>query len=51
MYYKQQIGKLGEKISQEYLIKKGYKIQEKNFISKYGEIDIIAKKNNCIHFK
>lgn len=36
-------GKYGEKLSCEYLIKKGYKIIETNYkYSRYGEIDIIA---------
>ena len=32
------------------LLKKEYEILEKNFRTKRGEIDIIAKKNNCIIF-
>lgn len=42
MYFKQKIGKLGENLSCNYLIKKGYKILDKNFSCKQGEIDIIA---------
>lgn len=38
------IGKNGEKLAQEYLLKKGYKIVETNKrFSRYCEIDIIAK--------
>ena len=44
------IGKLGEKHAEYYLIKQGFSILEKNYRSKFGEIDIIAKKNNVIHF-
>ncbi len=43
-------GKLGEKIANNYLIKSGYNIIENNFKCNFGEIDIIALKNNCIHF-
>jgi len=38
-------GKLGEKIAEDYLKKKGYKIIERNFKTKYGEIDLICEKN------
>ena len=39
-----ELGDLGERIACEYLVKKGFKIIEKNFRIKWGEIDIIAKK-------
>ncbi len=35
-------GNRGEKIAQNYLIKRGCKILGQNFHSRYGEIDIIA---------
>ena len=45
------IGKLGEQIACIYLQKKGYKIIERNFRCKTGEIDIIASRpNNSISF-
>ena len=38
-----EIGKYGENLAKEFLIKNGYKIIEQNYkYSKYGEIDIIA---------
>jgi putative endonuclease len=43
-------GATGEKIAMHYLCKKGYKILENNFKVPFGEIDIIAEKNNCICF-
>ena len=43
-------GIIGEKIAQDYLRNKGYKILETNFYTKRGEIDIIAKKDNYIIF-
>lgn len=43
MTIKTQLGKLGEDIACEYLVKKRYKIIERNFRQKWGEIDIIAK--------
>jgi len=43
MTYKSQLGHFGEDIACEYLVKKGYKIIERNFRQKWGELDIIAK--------
>ncbi len=43
-------GKFGETLAENYLKKNGYKIIEKNFRTKYGEIDIIAEKGNYIIF-
>lgn len=40
----------GEEIACKYLKSKCYNILERNFRSKTGEIDIIAKKNNLIVF-
>jgi putative endonuclease len=34
----------------EALIEKGYSILETNYSSRFGEIDIIAQKDNCIVF-
>ncbi len=49
-------GKVGEEIAKNYLIKKGYKILDRNFVfkiprfGKRGEIDIVAKKKDVICF-
>jgi putative endonuclease len=43
MTYKSEIGQLGENIACEYLVDNKYKIIERNFRQKWGEIDIIAK--------
>lgn len=45
---KDKIGKLGEIIASQYLIKKGYKILDRNFRKKFGEIDIIARAHDKI---
>ena len=42
MYKKKETGKLGEDLATRYLENKGYKILERNFEAKQGEIDIIA---------
>ncbi len=46
----QKIGELGEDIACNYLIKHGYSILERNYTKKWGEIDIIAKKNEKLYF-
>ena len=37
------LGKLGEDLACEYLVKKGYKIIQRNYRQKWGELDIIAR--------
>lgn len=37
-------GKRGEDIAREYLEKKGYKIVEQNYKTKYGEIDLVCQR-------
>lgn len=44
------LGKFGELLSALYLIMKGYKIREKNYWTKIGEIDIICQKRNTVVF-
>ncbi len=43
-------GKIGELKVIEYLKKKKFSILKHNYFCKYGEIDIIAKKNNTLYF-
>ena len=45
-----ELGKKGEEIAARYLGDKGYKILERNYKSKLGEIDIIAQEDNTICF-
>ncbi|WP_263832281.1 YraN family protein [Sulfurospirillum oryzae] len=44
------VGKEAEERASSYLEKEGYTIFMRNFHSKFGEIDIIAKKENILHF-
>ena len=43
-----ELGKLGEDLAAEYLIKKGYQILERNWRSGHKEIDIIAQKDDIL---
>lgn len=43
-------GKFGENIAAEYLKSDGFKIEERNFKCRIGEIDIIASKGNVVSF-
>lgn len=48
--YTQKIGRFGESEAEKYLKQNGYKILERNFSCKRGEIDIIALDKNEIVF-
>lgn len=47
---KRQFGDIGEDLCVKHLVKHGYRILDKNYLKKWGEIDVIAKKNGIIHF-
>ena len=44
------VGKKGEDAAAAFLQKKGYKILQRNFHIKGGEIDIVAEKDNTLVF-
>ncbi len=44
------IGSLGEKIASDFLKKNHFSILKKNFRTKFGEIDIVAKKDKSLYF-
>ncbi len=44
------IGNKGEDIASLYLEEHGFLIKERNFLKKWGEIDIIAVKDGTLHF-
>ncbi|NOY76999.1 MAG: YraN family protein [Calditrichaeota bacterium] len=44
------LGKTGEHLAERFLQKKGYRILEKNFRSRHGEIDLIAEKDEFLVF-
>jgi len=43
-------GNLAEDRAVEFLQNDGFKIVERNFYSRFGEIDIVALKNEVLHF-
>lgn len=45
MYFRKEIGKWGENLACKYLEENNYKIIERNFLCRQGEMDIIAKDN------
>ena len=46
----QKRGELGEQIVCMYLKKHGFRIIERNFTRRWGEIDIIAERDGILHF-
>lgn len=44
------VGNLGEKVAANYLKRKGFNILNLNYWKKWGELDIVASKDNKIHF-
>lgn len=49
-FYNKNFGAKGEDIAVNYLLDRGYDLIEKNFRSKFGEIDIVVKKDRKIYF-
>ena len=47
---KQKIGKFGEEIAVKHLVKHFFEILDRNYRKKWGEIDIVAKKDGILHF-
>jgi len=46
----QKIGELGENVACMFLMKHGFKVLERNYTKKWGEIDIVAQKGNKLYF-
>ncbi len=47
---KRKLGDIGENVACIFLEKNGFEIIERNYLRKWGEIDIVAKKKGIIHF-
>jgi putative endonuclease len=50
MFGNKHTGKIGEDIASRHISKNGYTLLERNFRSRYGEIDIIAKDEKFLVF-
>ena len=50
MMQKKELGKKGEEVALRFLKKRGYRIIEKNYVCKLGEMDIIAKERDTLVF-
>ena len=48
--HRQSLGKLGEDTATGYLRREGYRILQRNFKARYGEIDIICVKDDTLVF-
>ena len=47
---KRRLGDIGENLACVFLEKRGFEILERNYLRKWGEIDIVTKKNGIIRF-
>jgi putative endonuclease len=47
---KRKVGDAGEQIACMFLMKQGFSIIERNYLRKWGEIDIITRKGQKLHF-
>ena len=46
----QKIGEIGENIAARFLVKHGFSILDRNYTKKWGEIDVVAEKDNKLYF-
>ena len=46
----QKTGEIGENIAVKFLVKQGFSILDRNYTKKWGELDIVAKKDNKLYF-
>lgn len=47
---KRQFGNIGEEAVANHLKKKGFEVIEQNYLRKWGEIDLIVRKEGKVHF-
>lgn len=47
---KRQFGDVGENVACAFLEKHGFKILDRNYLRKWGELDIVAERSGVIHF-
>jgi len=49
-YHNKSLGAYGEKIACDFLKENHFIVLKKNYCTYWGEIDIIAEKDHCLHF-
>jgi len=47
---RKEVGAIGEKVAAEYLKRHGFSIRDRNVARKTGELDIVAEKEDTLHF-
>ena len=47
---KRELGQYGENLAAQFLQQRGFEIIEKNFHTRWGEIDVIARRGRSLHF-
>lgn len=47
---KRRLGDLGEEMAAKFLVERGFEILDRNYLKKWGEIDIVARKQGKLHF-
>jgi putative endonuclease len=47
---KRKVGDIGENVACEFLLKRGFEVVKRNYLRKWGELDIIAKRNGIYRF-
>lgn len=47
---KRKLGDIGENIACDYLKRHGFEILDRNYLRKWGELDIVTQKQNIVHF-
>lgn len=47
---KQIVGKIGEDFACDYVKNRGLRVVDRNYLKKWGEIDIVAKNGDKLHF-
>lgn len=48
--YKRKLGDIGENIACDYLARHGFEILDRNYLRKWGELDIVARKKGVLRF-
>lgn len=47
---KRRVGDIGENVACVFLLKHGFEILDRNYLRKWGELDIVARKGVVVHF-